>query len=139
MHLRLASFFKRFIPIDTKLRVIEKRVFADLEANYLTAELAQTTFVKKEDVIPPSESQFDTVNGYPEYYVKNEHVSTRIDNSLTMADFNILTISLPPEVKDQIFKAPDDVNIFKFILRKKKFIQYRLKTLDGILWISQKW
>ena len=46
---------------------------ADLEANY--AKLTNLDeYVKKGDVIPPVETQFDIVNGYPEYYVKHTDI-----------------------------------------------------------------
>ena len=81
--------------VDTDSKFNNYTTTTDLEANYL----------KKTDIIPPSESQFEIVNGYPEYYVKNEHVSTTIlpgKNSFSTSEFNVLNITIPSEIKSQM-------------------------------------
>ena len=71
--------------------------------NYTTTTELEANYMKKEDVIPPSESLFDTVNGFPEYYVKNEHVSTTTlpgTGSLATSEFNVLSITILSEIKE---------------------------------------
>lgn len=99
-------------------RTLEYHATADFGTNYM----------KKDDVIPPSESQIEVVTEFPEYYVKNEHLSQEtnklsgfgddISDLILNASYNILKITPPAEVKTSIISADGKRDVFKIVFRK---------------------
>lgn len=100
--------------------------------NYTTTTDLEANYMKKDDVVPSGDSQFEVVAGFPEYYVKNEHLvqnTKKFDNlgqdisGLTLglvlkAEYNILTINLPSEVKTPLLLNHDKMDVLKFVFRK---------------------
>ena len=69
-------------------------------------------------------SWFEEVEGYPEYEIKNENITAYKDESLSMANYNILKINMSNDVLNKIIAAPDVTVVFKFILRKEVIYDY---------------
>lgn len=60
-------------------------------ANYTTTTDLEANYMKKGDVVPSSDSQFDIVIEFPEYYVKNDHLS-QTTKQINNLDYNVLSL-----------------------------------------------
>ena len=80
--------------------------------------------------------EFNHVEGYPYFTIKNEHVSALNNYSYQNIRYNVLKITIPSEIKQNIYsKAPDSsnastlefavsFNVLKIILRKNIIYDY---------------
>ena len=93
-------------------------------ANYTTSTDLEAKYAKKGDVVP-TESEFDSVEGYPYFTVKNSQIipGNKPMTGIAIPDqtfaYNLITIDVPPDVKTSIMnKATGKVDVLRFILRK---------------------
>ena len=88
--------------------------------NYTTTKDLEENYMKKTDIPTPTEAQFDVVNGFPEYFVKNNQLVQRTDklNDTDNTTYNILTITPPTEITNQIIQSLGKHDVFKIVFRK---------------------
>ena len=86
-------------------------------------------YTKKTDVVPSIDSQFDIVEGYPDYYVENGHIHTYYADDM-YPGYNVMQIN---DLIQKIEASTTPLDIFRVTLRKQLLLDYDGNILNNFL------